>query len=329
MKTKALSRLEIKDEDRGEFAAIFSTFNAIDSDGDVTLPGAFTDGQKVRVSAYGHESWFGRLPVGKGVIRTTASEAVCEGQFFMDVAAARETFVVVKEMGELQEWSYGYDAKTSLGEFAGQRVRFLEAIEVHEVSPVLKGAGVGTRTLAVKGAKQLSSDLRQQLSAAGRERFGAEETWVWLRDYDVDELYAIYEVESDDALQLWRVDFSRVADGAVALADGASEVMPVTSYAPKGAHRSTPKQATTSMRFTEHATSVVADVRVLIDRAAEVLAVRGAKGKTLGEVSTDLLGWLEADLKRLHELLAAPSPAHADELAREYARFVQITQGVH
>ena len=35
----------------------------------MTLKGAFTTGQAVVVSAYGHGSWEGKLPVGKGVIR--------------------------------------------------------------------------------------------------------------------------------------------------------------------------------------------------------------------------------------------------------------------
>ena len=34
----------------GIFQAIFSRFNVIDKDGDVTLPGAFTDGQKVKIA---------------------------------------------------------------------------------------------------------------------------------------------------------------------------------------------------------------------------------------------------------------------------------------
>lgn len=152
--TKALTHFELKDADRGEVRAIFSTLEVIDADGDVTRPGAFEDGAPVRISAYGHASWMGALPVGKGTISAGEKEAVLEGRFFLDTSGGRDTFGVVKEMGELQEWSYGYDvAKSSEGEFAGAQVRFLEKLVVHEVSPVLLGAGVNTRTLAVKGIK--------------------------------------------------------------------------------------------------------------------------------------------------------------------------------
>jgi HK97 family phage prohead protease len=150
---KAFSRVEIKDADKGEVTAVFSTLNVIDSDDDVTLPGAFENGAKVRVSAYGHKSWEGALPIGKGSIREVKNEAVADLRFFLDTQAGADTFQVVKELGEdgLQEWSYGYDpVEFSFGEHEGQQVRFLKKLKVHEVSPVLLGAGVGTRLLTAK-----------------------------------------------------------------------------------------------------------------------------------------------------------------------------------
>lgn len=157
MGTKSLNQVEVKDADKGEVSAVFATFDVIDSDRDVTKAGAFEDGAEVLISAYGHQSWGGALPVGKGVIRSTAKEAILEGRFFMDTAAGRDTFTVVKELGGRQEWSYGYDpVKFSYGEFEGQRVRFLEGQKVHEVSPVLLGAGVNTRTLSAKGADSMT-----------------------------------------------------------------------------------------------------------------------------------------------------------------------------
>lgn len=155
MKRKSFSRVEIKDADKGEVEAVFATLNVVDSDGDVTPPGAFEDGAKVRISAYGHKSWEGVLPVGKGSIREVGNEAVMSGKFFMDIPEGLATFKVVKALGEdgLQEWSYGYDPiEYSFGEFEDQQVRFLNKLKVHEVSPVLLGAGVGTRLLTAKSA---------------------------------------------------------------------------------------------------------------------------------------------------------------------------------
>lgn len=153
MNTKSLTRIEVKDADKGEVEAVFSTLNVIDSDNDVTLPGAFEDGAKVRISAYGHKSWEGVAPVGKATIHVSGDEALFRGNFFLDTVAGRDTFTVVKELGAegMQEFSYGYDVlKSHFGEHEGQQVRFLEAMKVHEVSPVLLGAGVGTRLLTAK-----------------------------------------------------------------------------------------------------------------------------------------------------------------------------------
>src|SRR3990167_6551310 len=104
--TKAL-RFAIKDAEKSQSEAVFATFGVIDHDSDVTLPGAFEDGAEVPISAYGHSSWMGDLPVGKGVIRTTEQEARIEGQLFLTTTAGREMFETVKAMGGLQEWSYG------------------------------------------------------------------------------------------------------------------------------------------------------------------------------------------------------------------------------
>lgn len=152
MTHKTMPRVEIKDADKGEIVAVFSTFGVIDSDGDVTKPGAFEDGKSVPMSAYGHQSWSGALPIGVGAIRSTKTEGIFEGRFFMDTQHGADTFRVVKELGDLQEYSYGLvPTQHSFGEHEGKRVRFLEKVRVDEVSPVLKGAGIGTRTLTVKG----------------------------------------------------------------------------------------------------------------------------------------------------------------------------------
>lgn len=153
MQTKALRGVEIKDSSQGLIQAVFSTFDVIDKDGDVTRKSAFKDGAPVRISAYNHASWDGALPVGRGVIRVGQKEAVLEGQFFMNTTHGRDAFETVKAMGELQEFSYGFHVTDSEpSEVEGKSVRVIKGVDVHEVSPVLLGAGIGTRTLAVKQA---------------------------------------------------------------------------------------------------------------------------------------------------------------------------------
>ena len=151
-KHKTIPSLKVTNASKGEVEAVFAVLNVIDHDGDVTLPGAFESGTEVRISAYNHESWKGALPVGKGVISEVGDQAILKGQFFLDTTGGRDTFEVVKQMGDLQEWSYGYDVLVGEpGAKDGQRVQFLKRLAVHEVSPVMLGAGIDTRTLAVKG----------------------------------------------------------------------------------------------------------------------------------------------------------------------------------
>ncbi|MCP3805381.1 HK97 family phage prohead protease [Allokutzneria sp. A3M-2-11 16] len=237
MHTKSLSRVEIKDAEAGTVSAVFSTFDVVDAHGDVTLAGAFADGAPVVISAYGHGSWEGKLPVGKGVIRATDTEAILDGTFFLSTVAGRETFEVVKALAEdsLGEWSYGYDAdEYSFGEHADRHVRFLKALTVHEVSPVLLGAGVNTRTLTVKSGE--------------------------------------------------------------------------------------------GMTFADHAAAVLAAVTGLTGRAADVLAKRREKGKSLGEVSAQQLKQIRDELTRLEDLLAPgteTTPASPETgAAQEFLRFL-------
>lgn len=177
METKRLGSVEIKDADQGLVTALFSRFDVKDHDGDVTVKGAFQNGAPVRISAYNHTSWSGSLPVGKGVIEETGDGAILKGEFFMNTALGRDTFEVVKQLGELGEWSYGFDITAEdYGDHEGERVRFIKGVQVHEVSPVLRGAGIDTRTLTAKSAGlRLSDDIASVVAEAERVIVRAEQ----------------------------------------------------------------------------------------------------------------------------------------------------------
>lgn len=163
MDKKSLARFEVKDETKGEVEAVFATLNVKDHDDDVTKPGAFENGAEVVISAYNHKSWEGALPVGKGVIQEVGNEVVMKGRFFLNTTAGRDTFEVVKELGARQEWSYGFNVLDSEpGEHEGKSVRILKRMAVHEVSPVLRGAGVGTTT---RYAKSLKDEVAEAVDA--------------------------------------------------------------------------------------------------------------------------------------------------------------------
>lgn len=232
-------------EDDGTASWVMATLNSIDSDGDVTLPGALGEQTFSIQPAHDHT----HVPLGKARLYEESNEAIVEAKFNLDIPDARDWHSAIKfdlaNPPAVQEYSYGYEPKeggTKSGTFQGRRVRFFQpkadgspGIDVYETSPVLRGAGVGTRTLAAKAADS-------------------------------------------------------------------------------------------GLKFSEHVESVVADVDALIARAADVVALRTEKGKTISDTSAEVLARLSASLKRLEELVAAPAAdTSPDEFRREYARFVSLT----
>lgn len=134
--------------DSGEFVAVFATLNVIDADGDVTLPNAFGR-QQVLIEPWNHN--YNEPPVGRGEVYEEGGRALVRGRFFLDTAAGREHYAVVKNLGELQEWSYSfYVTDAEPGQYDDQPVRFLKKLDVIGVGPVARGAGVDTGTVAIK-----------------------------------------------------------------------------------------------------------------------------------------------------------------------------------
>jgi hypothetical protein len=142
----------------GTVRAVVARVGITDKEGDLFLAGAFGE-QVVRVSSFGHRSWpsrGGEPPVGRGTIREQGDSVLADMKFFVGTTAGREHFELVRELGDLQEWSYGFlpsDAvsrEPTAAERAAGAVRAISAVRVIEVSPVLIGASVGTRTLSAK-----------------------------------------------------------------------------------------------------------------------------------------------------------------------------------
>jgi len=172
LETKQTPITELKlDDDAGTVKAVIATMNVIDKDRDVTLPGFFGT-QDVAV-AWAHDR--SRL-VGKGRIVEQGDAAVFDGKFFLDTIEGEQAYKTVKNMGPLQQWSYGFnvlDGGSKSGQHDGQSVRFLTprqdgspGVKVAEVSPVLVGAGEGTLTVNIKAEGLRFVDQAEQVAQA-------------------------------------------------------------------------------------------------------------------------------------------------------------------
>lgn len=141
--------------DKGKVSAVFSVFNEIDSDGDVVLPQSIKSGygENGVAMVWGHD-W--KDVIGRGEIVEEDGRAVFKGQFIMDTQRGRDAYETVKAMGDIQQWSFGYevlDSENGMFTKDGKEeveVRYLKSLKVWEVSPVLVGANQNTHTLAVK-----------------------------------------------------------------------------------------------------------------------------------------------------------------------------------
>jgi len=147
---KGFTPHEFKLDEVGSVVVAFAQLNIVDRDGDVTEPGAFP-AKTIPMSAYGHTSWMGELPIGKGSIREESGWGIFDGAFLLETDQGRNAYHTVKAMADLQEWSYGYDpVDYAFEQRDGRNVRVLRKLDVFEVSPVLVGAGIGTHTRAIK-----------------------------------------------------------------------------------------------------------------------------------------------------------------------------------
>ena len=167
--------LEFKAEDEGKVSAVFSVFNTLDSDGDVVIPEAIKSGFKSgSVPMVWAHKW--DMPIGKGEIKQDGDKATFEGSFFMDTDSGKEAYNLVKAMGDLQQWSFGYRVNDSeRGKFkSGDKdvdARYLKDLSVYEVSPVLVGANQDTYTMAIKSNKELLEEMASEKGVLGHSTF--------------------------------------------------------------------------------------------------------------------------------------------------------------
>lgn len=151
-------------DETGSGEAVIATLGVIDRDGDVIEPGAFGEQTAKLIPAHDWSSVW----LGKARVFERDNEAVAAFKINLDIPAAKDWHSALKfdlkEGQPIGEWSWGFSVDESGdGEMNGQRVRMLKRVTVHEVSPVLLGAGINTRTLSMKSGLRFSEQLSSVL----------------------------------------------------------------------------------------------------------------------------------------------------------------------
>lgn len=167
--------IELKEDgDTRYIEAVFSLFDVIDSDNDVTKANALRSGYTGnKVPLVWNHDW--SKVIGRGIIETDNQKAVFKG-YFLNTEAGKEAYETVKAMQDMQQFSYGFQVlKSSKGthiDSKGQEVpvRILEDVKVWEVSPVLVGAQQNSFVQALKsGLEPVDEEIKAEMQIESTE----------------------------------------------------------------------------------------------------------------------------------------------------------------
>lgn len=140
--------------DDGSFEAVIATLGVLDKDRDIVEPGAFGNAVASVMPAHDGTS----VPLGKVSVKEDGASAIAVGQFNLEIEKARDWSSSLKfdlaTPPSIQEWSWGFNIPPGGAQFEerdGEQVRILKRVDLIEVSPVLRGASIGTGTISAKG----------------------------------------------------------------------------------------------------------------------------------------------------------------------------------
>lgn len=179
--TRKVFRGELKEVgETGTFEAVIATLGVIDHDGDIVEPGALAGKTASIVPAHQQHT----IPLGKVRIEERGQAVIALGQWNLEIPAAKEWHAALKfdlaNPPSVQEWSWGYSPVEAGADMVnGEHVRRLKNVDLIEVSPVLRGASIGTRTLSAKAADRLK--LVEQIQAVTAQTIAAKARFMEAR----------------------------------------------------------------------------------------------------------------------------------------------------
>jgi len=282
--------IELKEDgDTRYIEAVFSLFETIDSDNDVTKANALRSGYTGnKVPLVWNHDW--SKVIGRGVIETDNQKAVFKG-YFLNTEAGKEAYETVKAMQDMQQFSYGFQVlKSSKGTHIDSKgeevpVRVLEDVKVWEVSPVLVGAQQNSFVQALKSGLQTFDDVETE----------SEE----VKQDDEESKYGKCTYEKDGKC-------AKEKDLKISSATDAS-----ISSSQQG------------MRLGEHAVTSLEELKAFTERIEDLALLRNSEKKTLSSKSTELvakyLQGVSSIYNRLDDALAGYGydPVKDDELFLE------------
>ncbi len=358
--------VELKElDDKGAGLARIATLNVVDSDGDLTIPGAFGEQHAMVLPSH---NW-GSVPLGKARIFEQGDDALASFQLNLETAAGREWHSALKfdiaDGKPLQEWSYGFSITDEGTEVRDEQpIRILKGLNVHEVSPVVLGSGVGTGTLSIKAGDKRATPTHSTATQTRvwdgpanrrRTRSGEEASY-----YNV--IFAWRDPAGDVAIKAtWRF-IHHFVDGAgnpgaastrasslgIGILNGARGGTTIPDGDRRGVWNHLAKHLRDAdmdvpelrsaeecgVKLIEQIRFTVWDAEAVIERLAEVKQERLERGRDLGDDALAGANELKAVLDGMRELaseieLIVTKGGGTEDAGRLLAEFEAIRSGKH
>ena len=285
--------IELKEDgDTRYIEAVFSLFDTIDSDNDVTKANALRSGYTGnKVPLVWNHDW--SKVIGRGVIETDNQKAVFKG-YFLNTEAGKEAYETVKAMQDMQQFSYGFQVlKSSKGTHIDSKgeevpVRVLEDVKVWEVSPVLVGAQQNSFVQALKSGLQTYDDVDTEF-----EEVKEEESKYGKCTYEKDGKCA---KEKD-------LKISSATDASI-------------SSSQQG------------MRLGEHAVASLEELKAFTERIEDLASLRNSEKKTLSSKSTELIAKYLQGVSSIYNRLDDALADYGYDPVKDNELFLEVQQNL-
>jgi len=288
--------IELKEDgDTRYIEAVFSLFDTIDSDNDVTKANSLRSGYTGnKVPLVWNHDW--SKVIGRGIIETDNQKAVFKG-YFLNTEAGKEAYETVKAMQDMQQFSYGFQVlKSSKGTHIDSKgeevpVRMLEDVKVWEVSPVLVGAQQNSFVQALKSGLQTYDDVDTEFEEVKQED---EESKYGKCSYEKDGKCA---KEKD-------LKISSETDASVS------------------------KSSQQGMRLGEHAVASLEELKAFTERIEDLALLRNSEKKTLSSKSTEMVAKYLQGVTSIYNRLDDALAGYGYDPVKDNELFLEVQQNL-
>ena len=288
--------IELKEDgDTRYIEAVFSLFDTIDSDNDVTKANSLRSGYTGnKVPLVWNHDW--SKVIGRGIIETDNQKAVFKG-YFLNTEAGKEAYETVKAMQDMQQFSYGFQVmKSTKGTHIDSKgeevpVRVLEDVKVWEVSPVLVGAQQNSFVQALKSGLQTFDDVDTEFEEVKQDE---EESKYDKCTYEKDGKCA---KEKD-------LNISSETDASVS------------------------KSSQQGMRLGDHAVTSLEELKAFTERIEDLALLRNSEKKTLSSKSTELIAKYLQGVSSIYNRLDDALAGYGYDPVKDDELFLQVQKNL-